>query len=246
MGLAVLGVAGAACGRIAFDPLSSSDAGGPDGNGLAPAIAQVVAPGYVGAASQTIAIDQTAGNFLLVATYWNQNADTVAVSDTLGNAYQNRPVVKVPLVCGGGTGDSTVAQLWYAPITTTGTNMVTVAQSVGVQPLGMMLLEYTGVALADPIAAGSELAASMSSHTATAKPVVTTATTTIVAFFGDTIGNGAMGGGPGYTVEARDLGFPNMIEDLAGPAGTYTPTATLPGASSDACWVASAVALRGR
>ena len=75
--------------------------------------------------------------------------------------------------------------------------------------------------------------------------LVTSCTDLIVSAFADTTGAGTMAAGAGYAADAADPVFYSMIEDNVSAvvsAGTYTPTATLPGATSNNCWSTAAAA----
>src|SRR5215468_8867658 len=96
--VALAGLA-SACGRIGFE--RPADAA-PDATPAA--LVQVQAPGYQSAASVTVDIILTAGHFAVVATYWNQSPDTVALVDTTGLAWTPLPIQQIAPSCGGGTG----------------------------------------------------------------------------------------------------------------------------------------------
>lgn len=231
--VALAGLA-SACGRIGFDQLAKA------------ALVQVQAPGYQSAASMTVDIALTAGNFVVVATYWDQSPDTVALVDTAGLAWTPLAIQEIVASCGGGTGNATGARLWYAQVTATAMDKITVAQTSGTQPLGAFVLEYAGIATADAVDAASGRLAPTASTTASVPALKTMGTDVIVAFFGDTISMGSWTPGDGYTALARDAGFPNLIEDAIVPPGTYMPDAGLPPGHNDPCWVGTAAAFRTR
>lgn len=235
------------CGRLGFERRVAIDApadavsdapidAGP------PHLVQILAPGYGSAAMMSSTISETRGNLLVAAVYWDESPDTITLTDTAGLAWSNLPIEGIPSVCGGTTGNATGAEIYYAAVSATGPNTVTVAQTSGTQPLGVFLLEYANVATA-PDAMSGQVAPS-ASHAVSAPPITTNGPGVVIAFFNETQMNGMMSGGSGYVVEARDMGFPNLIEDAIEPAGTYTPDGALPNAQSDACWVAIAVAFR--
>lgn len=236
------------CGRVGFDAHTagdgSLDAPGDvaDGGAANIRLVQVVAPGFGSAAQVSVTIQQTAGDVLIAAAYWDEVPDTITLSDTAGTAWASLPQLALP-GCGGATGNGTGAQMFYAPIATSGSNTVTVAQTSGVQPLGLFLLEYSGVAGLDQ---HTEQIAPSASNVTFVPQLVTTGTDVIVALFSDTIAMGVMPEGAGYLAEARDTGFPNLIEDAIGPAGSYMPSAGLPGVQNDACWVGAAAAFHAR
>jgi hypothetical protein len=231
--VALAGLA-SACGRIGFEQLADA------------ALVQFQAPGYQSATSVKVDIALTAGNFAVVATYWDQSPDTVALVDTAGLAWTPLPIQQIVASCGGGTGNATGVRLWYAQVTATAMDQITVEQTSGTQPLGAFVLEYAGIATADVVDAASGQLAPAASTTASVPALRATGTDVIVAFFGDTISMGSWMPGDGYTAVARDTGFPNLIEDAIVPPGTYMPDATLPPGHNDPCWVGTAAAFRTR
>jgi hypothetical protein len=68
----------------------------------------------------------------------------------------------------------------------------------------------------------------------------------VVAVFEDNNGGGTMSPGSGFTQEALDTTSYSIVEDrVVGPdAGNIPPTAFLPGAGGDGCWVAAAAAFK--
>jgi hypothetical protein len=229
------------CGRIGFEQHVAGDGSPADLaiDGPPARLVQVLAPGYGSAASMSIVIDETAGDLVVAPVYWHQDPDTVTLTDTAGLAWQSRPAVVVP-GCITTNGNATGAQLYYAQVAATGTNTVTVTQTSGVQPLGLMLVEYAN-AMAS-VDAFSMVMAPASSNAMAATPITTSVPAVVIGFFNDTIGGGNDGSGSGFTAEARDTGFPNIVEDTIGPPGLYSPTATLFVGGNDACWVAFAIA----
>jgi hypothetical protein len=231
--------------RIGFDSRVS-----PDALVDTPAPIQLVevqAPGYASAAMVQVRIGQIADDFLVAAVYWNESPDTVTLTDTSGLAWTSMPSQVVTTAgCGGTTGNATGAQLYYAQVSATGSNLITVTQTSGTQPLGLMLLEYSGIATANELDTSSAQLAPMASSTVSVPAFTTTGTGVIVAFFNDTTSTGSYTPGAGYTLEALDTGFPNLLEDAIVPAGTYMPDGALPSGHNDACWVGIAAAFRGR
>jgi hypothetical protein len=185
-----------------------------------------------------------AGSVLIAAAYWNEAPDTVTIADTLGLAWQPlaSEVITGGANCGDNTGNATGAQLFAAAVPAAGSDDVTVVQTSSTQPLGVIVLDYRGIAA---VATSASAVVPSSSTAMTAPAIATTVPGVVVAFFGDTIGMGALTAGSGLTAEAGDPGFPNMIEDAIVEPGTYTATATLPN-GPDVCWVAIVAALRAR
>ena len=210
-------------------------------------LVSVTAPGYQKAAQVTDSVTGTLGDFLVAAIYWDQAPDAITLTDTLGLPWTSLAVQGIAtggLGCGGPTGNATGAQLWYAPVTVAGPNSITAAQTSGTQPLGLFVLEYRGIDNGNAIdTTGAQLAPAASNDVF--MPALTTHDDdVIVVLFSDTINIGTMTGTPGFTIEAHDDQFPNLLEDAIVPAGTYMPTAALPPGQDDACWVGTAMALR--
>jgi len=240
----VLFAVAAACGRYRFDPRVAPNSDTAPDTPAAISLVSVVAPGYQGAAQVTDSVDGTLGDFLVAAIYWDESPDTVTLADTLGLAWASLPAQGIPSVCGGSTGNATGAQLWYAPVTVSGLNSITATQTSGTQPLGLFVLEYAGIDNANPIDATSAQIAPASSNNVFMPELTAHDDDVIVALFNDTISFGTMTAGSGFTIEAHDDQFPNLLEDAIVQAGTYTPTAALPPGEIDACWIGTAMALR--
>ena len=232
----LIAVCALGCGRLHFDAVERIE------------LVQVQAPGFNAAAETSVIVSQTTGNLIVAAVYWDQAPNTVTFSDTAGLAWTALPKLEIGAGagCGGVTGNATGAQLYYAQVTSTESNTLRATQTSGMQPLGIIAIEYSGLATADAVDMQVGQVAPSPSHLMSSPPITTTENDLIVAFFNDTIGAGTIGGGSGYVVQARDIGFPNLYEDAVMPPGTYTPTAVLPNAQTDACWIVSTVAFRPR
>jgi hypothetical protein len=201
------------------------------------AFVQQVDPGYARAATIAVPITLTAGNFLIAATYANIVGTAVTISDTATSTW-------TPLTAHEMTGCAPRLQLFYTTVAASGADTVTVSQT-GATALGVHLVEYSGV-IATPIEVESGQVAPAASNALSPPALSTTHKTTIVALFGDLQGVGTMTAGTGWTQRGLDTQFYTILVDNApgADAGTYTPTANLPGTTSDACWTAAAVALR--
>ncbi len=233
-------VAAAGCGRVRFDVRVGADASADIASDAAPPhLVQVVAPGYVKQVSASATIAATEGDVVIAAVYWDETPDTVSFADTASYGWNSTLAQTIP-ACGGPTGNATGAQLYWSRVPASGSNTVTVTQTSGTQPIGVMLVEYANVQML-PEDSGAE-PAPMASNTMSTLPVTTSGPAVVIAFFNDTIGTGTIAGAMPFTVEARDVGFPNLLEDAIVPSGTYTATATLPNAQVDACWIAFAAA----
>jgi len=201
------------------------------------AFVQQVDPGYASAATLAVPITLTAGNFLIAATYANIVGTAVTVTDTAGSTW-------TPLTTREVAGCAPRLQLFYTTVATSGADTVTVSQT-GATALGVHLVEYSGVT-ATPVEVEAGQVAPAASNALSTGPLATTRRTTIVALFADLQGVGTMTAGTGWTQRGLDTQFYTILVDNVpgADAGTYTPTANLPGTTSDACWTAAAVALR--
>ena len=202
---------------------------------------QTIAPGFVGAPSITALITAQAGSLLVAATYWHVQGNTVTVTDTMGLAWTALPAVDNK--CSFTDTRTTGAQIWYAQVDTAGSTIVTLSQSNSPNaPLGMRLLEYTGVAGYNAsVGSPPIVATSMDMSTgafATTEPAMT------VALFVDTLGSGTMTPGAGWNERAIELPFYSLVEDNAPgkPPGPLEPNASLPVGRVDDCWVGTAAA----
>jgi hypothetical protein len=226
-----------------------------DGAGDAPTtspitLVQVLELGHVeDGGAQTVALNESGQDLLVVAVYWNDNVATVTVSDSLGNAWQAVPAESNSSLCGSSQG--TQAQLWYAPSIQAGSNTVTIRKSPSDDlPVGAFVLEYAQVATTAALDSHSGQVAAVASNEMTTGTLTLQGTSDlVVALFADTLGGGAMMAGSGYRAVSADDQFYSMVADNlphgAGP-GSATATATLPGDASDLCWTATAAAFRAR
>jgi hypothetical protein len=221
------------CGRIKFEARPADAPTTPIG------FVQIAAPGYQMATSVTVAITPTVGDLLVAATYWHTSPDTISLSDSSGLAWQ-------PLDIAEQASCQTEAQLWYAPTTVAGPDLVTVRQSIGTRPLGLMIAEYSAIDLAAPIDAHVALAAPIATDQLTTGVVTPTHRALVVAFFNDTNGGGMMVPGASWTPRAWDLPFYVMLEDDVpdGASAAVVPDGALPSGHNDNCWVGVAAAFR--
>jgi hypothetical protein len=231
------------CGRL-FGPCNnaSSDATSPDAaNGIRRV--QTVSPGSMrGVATISFPITVTGGDLLVVVPYSDTNPGQTltAVSSSLNDAWQTLPTESSTCNIVGST-----IRLWYAPIAGSGADTITLDMSLSGN-LGVLAIEYAGVDLARPVETSSGLVASATTGTMTAGPLSATTGDLVVAAFSDHQTLGTAVPGQGFTVQAHDDAFAALVEDApAGPA-TTNPSADLPSGKSDACWVATAMALRPR
>lgn len=239
------------CGRVGIDPsqvpedavaVDSSIDGAPD----APAMVQTVrvdTPTTVNAQSiSSSPLPLSAGNVVVAIPYWNDRTHHVAVSDSSGAlTWKSIERQSVAQGCAGGTN----LQIFYATVPSSRMVTVTATQPEGPGNMGLLLVEYMGLA-ADPLDGSTGMAAPRVSNTMTTGAITTTGFGVLVAAFHDSNGSGTMVPGPGFTVLALDTSSYAMIADQQAPPGSYEATARLPGTTMDACWVASMIALRAR
>jgi hypothetical protein len=137
--------------------------------------------------------------------------------------------------------------MWFATITSTEVNTVTVAQSNGNTPLDLFLLEYSGVASMNPLDASTGQLAPSASNAMSTGAITTSGSDLIVTLFEDSDGSGIIEPGAEWTPRARNTDFYAMVEDNVPapvPPGTYDPAATLPSGTSDICWLGVTAAFR--
>jgi hypothetical protein len=217
-----------------------------------PALARVQAlgPGFVMAASTMLMLDENAGDLLVAAVYYNESTVNIMVDDSLGNTWKFAPVYANTASCaGGGSGNADVAQIFYAESIAAGHNVVTVTQSSGTAPMGVFLVEYSGLLASGAFDGANGGPAPTSTATMTAGVLTTTGTLDlVVALFVDGSGTGLMTSGPGFSTEATDTSFYSLFEDnLPGNTpGPVNPSANEPGLIATACWVAAAAAFKGK
>jgi hypothetical protein len=184
----------------------------------------------------------TAGNVVIAIPYWNASSHHVVVTDSSdGSMWKSIDRQSVAQGCGGGTN----LQMFYKTIPTSGTVTVVATQPEGGGNMGLFVVEYSGLA-ADPLAGSTGMPAPRAANMMTAGALTTTGSELLVAAFHDSNGSGTMVPGAGFTVLGVDTTSYAMIADQQVPPGSYEATARLPGTTSDACWVASVLALRAR
>jgi hypothetical protein len=244
------------CGRLGIDPLRVPD-GSPDSSmdGALDAPAMILdAPAMIRGVrvdtpatvnAQTISsspLPLTAGNVVIAVAYWNDRNHRIAVSDSSG-ALTWRPVGRQSVAqgCGGGTN----LQMFYATVPSSDTVRVIATQPEGAGNMGLFVVEYSGL-VADPLDGSIGMPAPRVSSVMTTGVLTTTSFDVLVAAFHDSNGGGTMVPGSGFTVLGVDTTSYSMIADQQVPPGSYEATARLPGTNSDACWVASLIALRAR
>lgn len=238
-------VALAGCGRRGFDPLtigsSSTDAGtmadAPTGT---PNVGRgmVVMPPFVTTTTISAQMDNIPdGNLLVAFAYWNNATHAVNLNDSNAQNWTALPRQSIPSGCNSNVGAN--IQLFYATVTNGGTTTVTATQSAAGFPLGLVVVEYSGVTTLD---ASSGLAAPSASNAINAGTMNTTGYDLIVGGFHDSSGSGQMVPGPNLTAFQPDLVSYAMFLDITVGPGAQTVTGTLPSGRSDACWVGASAA----
>src|SRR5262249_16103891 len=151
---------------------------------------QVQAPGFVYATSIAVPISVTAGHLLLAVMYWDHTQDPVTLVDTFGFTWTPLPKLEVVRACGGGRGAATELRAMYTRIVATGGGTVRLTQTMSAPPLGVFLVEYDGVDMANPIGPMTTQISPSASMNMFMPALSADAPGVIFAFFGDTMGMG--------------------------------------------------------
>jgi hypothetical protein len=244
------------CGRVDFErpqvsdgsvdsPIGSSTDGSIDGPiDAAPAIktVRVDTPATVNAQRiSSSPLPLSAGNVVIAIPYWNDRTHRIAVTDSTALTWKSIDRQSVAQGCAAGTN----LQIFYATIPSSGTVTVTATQPEGAGNMGLFVIEYSGLA-EDPLDGSIGTPAPRESNLMTTGALTTTSFDVLVAAYHDSNGGGRMIPDAGFMVLATDTTSYAMTADRQVPPGSYEPTARLPGTTSDACWVASVIALRAR
>lgn len=170
--------------------------------------------------SITFPSNNAAGNAIVVMASWYSTA-TPTVSDTRGNTY----TALTPFGDGGnGNGEPVSIGIWYAVNIAAGANTVTIS-GLGVDG-GMTAVEYSGFTPS----AGLGITSTTSGFNVTATTTPTSNTFTpsagsllFVAFADETVTQGSIGAGSGYTLIQGDGMHVDIEEDsLNSVAGAQT------------------------
>lgn len=169
-----------------------------------------------------------AGNLIVVYVVWD-NAGTVKVTDTKGNAYQAATARQT-------FGGSWSAQVFYASNILGGSNTVKATFSTGITSFGLLYLhEYSGLATTSPV----DVSASAAGASASMSSGAVTITQANDLLFAAGASDSTVSTGTGYT--ARLTGFGNLTEDRAvTTTGSYAGTASQNGTN----WAMELVAFR--
>jgi chitodextrinase len=156
-----------------------------------------------------------AGNTIVVYVIWN-NAGSVALTDSNGNAYVN---VGTPVVWGNGYS----AQVFYASHIKGGSDTVTATFRNSVTAFGVLYVhEYAGISPTNPV--DIYCSASGSSTTLNSGTATTTGANDLI--FGAGVSDNVVTA-PGSGFISHDRAYGNITEDrIAGSAGSYAATAT--------------------
>ncbi len=156
-----------------------------------------------------------AGNTIVIYVIWN-NAGSVALTDSNGNAYVN---IGTPVVWGSGYS----AQVFYASKIKGGSDTVTATFRNSVTAFGVLYVhEYAGISPTNPV--DIYCSASGSSTTLNSGTATTTGANDLI--FGAGVSDNVVTA-PGSGFIPHDLAYGNITEDrTAGSAGSYAATAT--------------------
>jgi hypothetical protein len=241
--MVVVGVAAAGCGRVGFEDRVGGDAAADQVDAIdapvGPAtLVQALGPGFVRTDVLNIPITHGSGDLLIAGVYWNQTTTSITVSDALGSTWQPLPSQIVPSGCDEcGTSN---AQIWFTTTASGGANTVSVSQQSGICPLGMFVLDYTGLLPTDVQSTGAF--AQVASSAVLTPALTVNRASVIVTMITDGHNMGTIVPGPGFQLARADSGFYAAIQVADVQAGTYTPSAMLPPPEFDSCWAASAAA----
>jgi hypothetical protein len=234
--------------RDAGADAGAADAGRTDAGSTGPGITliQVQPAQYANAPSLSVPITVTAGNFLVVATAYQQVV-TVTVTDTLDNVFTPLPAV-VNTNCGTVNGSVSAAQIWYVNGALGGPDMVTMTPSASPIYLWLVVAEYAGIATSTPVESTNGTVATGSTPTLSIGNLSASAPNNLLfGVFHDEAGSstttltpsallGGIAFAPGFIALAGD--------NTAVAPGTYDPTAT--DSQSDNCWVATGAVFAGK
>lgn len=156
-----------------------------------------------------------AGNTIVAYVIWN-NAGSVALSDSLGNAFVG---IGSPLSWGNGYS----AQVFYASNIAGGMDTVTAAFRNSVTAFGVVYAhEYAGISTTSPV----DVTASASGSSASLNSGVGVTTSANDLIFGAGVSDNVVTSA-GSSFVARDLAYGNITEDrIAASTGSYSATAT--------------------
>ncbi|HXP11144.1 MAG TPA: IPT/TIG domain-containing protein, partial [Acidobacteriaceae bacterium] len=166
--------------------------------------------------------EQTQGDMNVVVVGWNDTTSTVqSVKDSAGNTYS--------LAIGPTSGTALRQSIYYAPVSVTGGNTVTVTFSQAAAYPDVRILEYTGVTTLDVTAGASGNSTSANSGAAT-----TTGANELI-FGADMVATTTAAAGSGFTPRIITSQDGDIAEDkVVTSAGSNSATATL---SSTGPWV---------
>ena len=237
-----------ACGRVGFDArtvdadqAAARDAAShPDAAPVA-FVESMDSQVQTGAVT-TVSLPVAAGDLLVASTAWYANEDPPALVDSLGSVWQGGAVVSAcdSATAGGGTN----AALWIAEAPATGTDTITLTQTVVGEDIALFVARYAWGGGGFVIDASADTVAPAASATMTTS-ITTTRASLVVALFQDSIGEGTMVADAGWQTRQTDVVANMMQVDDApsAPAGTYAIGGTLQSGTSDACWIVDAYAI---
>lgn len=231
-------VAATACGRIDFDPLSSSDAAAAGDSHVAAAPPSFVQKVEIdGSGSTTASVmfpsNVAAGNLLIAAIdYANPMPDPTSLADTAGDTFT---LIEKPTQ---GTWRTLVG---YAIASSGGPMTVTFAVPGSPTILNLRAFEYSNVAPVQPVSASAGATGTSVGPDASTTMISTQEPNELIfAFF--TVRGQIAAPGTGFTSRSSFDG--DVVEDRVAPtAGSYTVIGSASPAAAE--WSLTAVALRG-
>jgi chitodextrinase len=192
--------------------------------------------GVTTSSSLAFAANTTAGNWIAVVIRAGKTGQTIAVSDTRGNTYQEAVQLNQ-------ANDSTTLAIYYAENISGGATTVTVADSINGGTLRFAILEYAGVALTNSL---DSAATGQGTGTTAATPSASLSAAGDLVIGELSTSNGrTVTAGTGWTLQDGVPAAPNTklaVEDqVSSTAGSVAATATL---SSSDSWGAVLASFR--
>jgi hypothetical protein len=182
--------------------------------------------------SKAFTSNNTAGNCLIVIGNANYSNVTYTISDTLGNTYAGAP--GSPELYSG----SQSSYIWYAANCTAGANTVTIVPSSGGVNIGLVILEYSGLALTSPVDAYAN-----NSGNGTSMTTGNTGTTTQaveLAILSLNSQNGNIVNPSGWTSRARPYSYLQVSDNITSTTGVQSASTT----DSSGSWTAQIVTFK--
>ena len=183
----------------------------------------------------------SAGNAIVVTASWSGTTEAPTISDSLGNTYTALPklVGSVP-----GAGEPVSLIIWYALNIKAGSNTVSIS-GLGADA-GMTAVEYSGVASSDALGITSTL--NDFTQTATITPnssgfTPTAGSLVFVAFADETVNQGSVSEGSGYSLIQGDIEHIDIEEDIVN-AFSVSQTAGVILSTATSSWIMYVIELK--